>query len=482
VSNPAGETLRLPFTAEFSPGQLGAQALPETLALVHAHSGDRDKIVESIRLRWFSEAAQRRSDPDERLHQQRTRAGNVLNGMQSYGLVSSTYQLTELGAELYDEPDASKRTEQFVSFLLKHRRGLELIDAVRTLQQRGLGITNDRVNNELRSRGYAVTTHDGSTGKLRKWLATSGVFDVGWAINEEVVAEITGTSLATIGEWQTLTKVQRAFLATIRRVGETRGKNPIASPELLDFVRQEHGPIFDEGQVRKVYQALEDGGWVEHTVKLAGRGGKGGELAATDKLMGVDFELLVGFKPGDLPADMRAALTMPLETVYENLRSDNTHVKGIALEVLSAKLASDLGLTPLRLRVRGVRTGGAEVDLVAEAAHLQFSRWLFQCKNTRSVDVGVLAKEVGMATLLQAQVIVIATTGTFTRTVTTYAARVTETTPFQVILVDSDVLDGYRHGGAITLRRCFRETAQAAMQLKRPQVIETLEELAEDES
>src|SRR6202021_2705349 len=103
-----------------------------------------------------------------------------------------------------------------------------------------------------------------------------------------------------------------------------------------------------------------------------------------------------------------------------------------------------------------VRTGGAEVDLVAEGVHLQFSRWLFQCKNTKRVDVGVLAKEVGMATLLQAQVIVIATTGTFTPTLESYAHRVSQTTPFQVILVRQDVLEGYRSGGAAALRECFR--------------------------
>jgi hypothetical protein len=482
VAKRRDETRRLPWTGEFSPGQLGDRALEETLALVQAHSGNREKIVESIRLRWFAEAAQARTDPAERLHQQRTRAGNVLNGMQNYGLVSNTYQLTEVGLELYNETDSFVKAKKFASFLLKQRRGLELVDLIRSLQQRGVTVKNDEVRAELRRRGYVVTNNDGSPGKLRQWLATAAVFNDGWAINEERIAEITGTSLTTIGEWQNLTRAERAFLGTIRRLSETRGQSQIPSPELLDFVRQEHGAIFDEGQVRKIYLALDSAGWVKHTVKQGGRGGKGGSIAATAKLIAVDFDLLVGFKPGDLPADLRAAMTMPLETVYDNLKSKDTYVKGIALEVLSAKLASDLGLTPIRLRIRGVRTGGAEVDLVAEAAHLHFSRWLFQCKNTKSVDVGVLAKEVGMATLLQAQVIVIATTGTFTRTVLSYAQRVSETTPFQIVLVNEKVLETYRSGGALALRQGFRARAQGTMQLKRPQVMGTLDELSEDES
>lgn len=477
------DVLRMPWTGEFSPGQLGDNALISTLAIVFDNAGDRDAIVEAIRLTWFMESAARRASiPSAQIKQQRTRAGNVLNGMQNYGLVDDHYRLTELGDELLVDPSDEHRNQAFVGFLLKHRRGLELLDVVRDLSQRGIAISNDALRKELRSRGYKVTTNSGDAGKLRQWLGTAGVVNDKWFIDESQLSAITGTPLSVVAEWQSLTKAQRAFLATIRRLSETRGKTPVPSPELLDFVLDEHGAIYDEGQVKKVYQALSGAGWIEHSVKASGRGGKGGLIAATDKLIDVDFELLVGFRPGDLPADLRAVLTTPLEAIYDNLKSKDDHVKGIALELLAVNMASDLGLLPLRMRVRGVRTGGAEVDLVAEGAHLHFSRWLFQCKNTKSVDVGVLAKEVGMATLLQSQVIVIATTGTVSKTVVTYAQRVSETTPFQVVLADRDVLNEYQSGGPQALRNRFREGARRTMQLKRPQVIDTLEELAEDDS
>lgn len=292
-----------------------------------------------------------------------------------------------------------------------------------------------------------------------------------------------GTSLAIVEELESLNRPQRAFLATIRRLAETRGKRPIPSPELLDFVREEHGHIFNEGQVKsRIYTPLANFGWIVHDAPTGGRGGKGGTVAATDGLLALDYELLTGLKPGDLPADIRGALTRPLEEIYRDLKSTDKHTKGIALELLAVNLATDLGLAPLRLRVRGIHTGGAEVDLVAEGAHLHFTRWLFQCKNTASVDVGVLAKEVGMATLLQAHVIVIATTGSMSRVVRAYANRVGETTPFQVVLVDRDVLARYELGGALSLRSGFRRDAASAMQAKRPQIIATLDELSEDES
>lgn len=476
------EGLRLPWTGEFSPGQLGDRALDETLAIVAAHAGSRDAIVEAIRGRWFAHAAVSRTDPAERLHQQRTRSGNVLIGMQHYGLVTETSHLTDLGAELLAEHSPEQQSERFVVWLLRSRRGLELLDAVRDLQQRGIHVTNGALRSELRRRGYQVTTNSGDAGKLRQWLETGGVVDRHWRIEERRIAVITGASLSVIAEWHSLTRVERAFLATIRKLSETRGKRPLPSPELLDFVRAEHGPVFDEGQVKKVYQVLARAGWIDHTVKPGGRGGKGGDIAAADKLVDVDFELLAGLRPGDLPADLRAVMTTPLERIYEDLESGDTYVKGIALELLTVNLASDLGLMPLRLRVRGVRTGGAEVDMVAEASHLHFSRWLFQCKNTASVDVGVLAKEVGMATLLHAQVIVIATTGAVSKTLVAYAQRTNEVTPFQVLIADREVLDAYRTGGAMALRQRFHEDAKTALRLKRSQVLETMDELAEDQS
>ncbi len=374
------KTLRIPWTGEFTPGQLGDSALPETLAIVAASEGNRDQIVEAIRKRWFAEAALSRPDPKDRLTQQRTRSGNVLNGMQNYGLVDKKYHLTELGQTLIKEPDSAIQAEGFVRFLLKNRMGLELLDAVRELQLRGGRLTNERLRNELRQRGYFVTPNSSDAGKLMRWLGTAGVVGKDWSINELKVADLAGIKPSEIAEWQSLNQVERAFLSTIRKLSETRGEMPISSPELIDFVRDEYGPIFAEGQVKKIYMRLASEGWVIHVVKKAGRGGKGGEICATPKLIEIDFESLVGFRPGNLPADLRAVMTTPLGEIYQDLKSSDTHIKGIALKLLALNLATDLGLLPFRLRVRGVKTGGAEVDLVAEAAHLHFSRWLFNAR------------------------------------------------------------------------------------------------------
>ncbi len=223
MSGSSTASIRLPWTGEFSPGQLkGERPLREALEVVAANEGDRAKLVEAIRVKWFAHSAGARSDPAERLMQQQKRAGNVIIGMRGYGLIDADCRFTTLGGELAVEIDDAVAAKRFAAHILKHCQGLELLDVVRDLQQRRVGVDKKRLTAELRRRGYSVTTNSGDEGKLRAWLGQAGVIDDNWVINEAKVAELAGTSLATIGEWQTLTRAQRAFIATVRRLAETR--------------------------------------------------------------------------------------------------------------------------------------------------------------------------------------------------------------------------------------------------------------------
>lgn len=199
-------------------------------------------------------------------------------------------------------------------------------------------------------------------------------------------------------------------------------------------------------------------------------------VAATQKLLETEIDLLPEGDGWGIPSDLKAHLRKPLDQVYTDLKSTNTHTKGIALELLAVRMAIDLTLTPTRLRERGTRTGGAEVDLVAEGAHLHFSRWLLQCKNTSKVNVAALAKEVGMAVLLKAHVVVLVTTGTFSPTVKTYATELAATSPHQAVLVDKTVLAAYKAGGSAALRKHFNLNAREILSIKRPQVVSEVED------
>src|SRR5262249_3105359 len=153
-------------------------------------------------------------------------------------------------------------------------------------------------------------------------------------------------------------------------------------------------------------------------------------------------------RSGGIPPEVRDKLNTPLEEIKRDLGSDDTHVKGLALEVLAVRLADEIGLTPLRVRGGGRETQGAGGDLIAEGIHLHFSPWLVQCKNPRSVALSALAKEIGMAVLLKAHVIVLVTTGRFAETVSEHADGLAETTPLQVVLLNVGVLSQYQEKGA----------------------------------
>jgi site-specific DNA-methyltransferase (cytosine-N4-specific) len=87
-------------------------------------------------------------------------------------------------------------------------------------------------------------------------------------------------------------------------------------------------------------------------------------------------------------------------------------------------------------RIQSERTGGAEVDAIVEGARLIFSRWQVQAKNTATVDLEDVAKEVGLALpLLYSNVILMVTTGDFTADARSYAERVMRNSSLNIILL-----------------------------------------------
>ena len=467
---------KLPAANEFTPGQLGsADAVFELLTFIQGCSGDRRAVVDWIRLKWFAAAGKSRAaNPQEQLEQQEKRANNVVTGMQQYGLLSpkrNPLELTELGhnlVKLVSDPVAGHRV--FSSFLLRERYGLELLQMALDLRARDGRVSKKSIDQELSVRGFSVSTNSAYSGKLRQWLEPTGVVDATWNVDVDLLSELAGTSPTEIQEWRALTAPQRAVVEVLRQrnLGNT---NPIQSADLLELLRQ-RGIDFDAGLVGKqVYDPLVSSGLIERFVKSGGRGGKGGLVTLTSKAIDLDVTLIDGLELGDVPPDLQSDLNRPTPAILADLQSVNKGVKGKALELLSLRIAADAGLLPAEMRLRSAQTGGAEVDLVAEGAHLHFSRWLFQCKNQRApVPLAVLAKEIGMATLLKAQVVVIVTTGSFARSVQDYARQAAESTAVQVVLIDGKSLERYKLKGPSGLRDELHQLAVDTLRGKRQQL------------
>ncbi|MGV1003881.1 MAG: restriction endonuclease [Candidatus Nanopelagicales bacterium] len=481
MTSQSARPLKLPAANEFTPGQLGGStAVYALLGAVGDLSGERAEIVEFIRGRWFSKSAMRRSaDPGDQLEQQRKRATNVITGMQQYDLLEpgrSPLVLSELGLQVYELRDSP---EVGLSILAKHllhsKYGLELLLIAGSLPQ---PITNEAVADALAKSGYEIPTHTTNHSKLRAWLGAAGLINDKWVVDQAVLKALSGTSAADVRLWERLTPVQRDVILSLR-VRDEGNQTPIQSSDLLELLRQ-RGTTFDPGQVKKtIYAPLTAAGLIQHTVKEGGRGGKGGQIQLTESAKGLAVEVIDSLELGVVPPDLAAALALPLETILDDLQAANVDVKGRALELLALRMAADAGLLPADMRLRSRETGGAEVDLIAEAAQLHFSRWLFQCKNqVVPVSLSVLAKELGIATLLRAQVIVIVTTGSFAGSVVRFARQAAETTSIQVVLLDGSVLGKYRERGVQGLRDELHRQAQSALTHKRPQLAEVPKEEA----
>lgn len=86
-------------------------------------------------------------------------------------------------------------------------------------------------------------------------------------------------------------------------------------------------------------------------------------------------------------------------------------------------------------------TGGAEVDLIFESSRLVFARWQIQCKNTRSVSLDDVAKEVGLTHLLKSNVIVMVGTGVIGPEARRYAAKIMQDSNLAIVMMDGEDIE-----------------------------------------
>jgi len=466
-----GALPRLPFAGEFSPGVV---KLREVLQVVD----ESDNVVERVgrvRVLYFTEHAATRKDPEERLGQQRALAVNVFIGMQAYELMSDD-ALTDVGKQLLGTDDDDELYRLFAIHILRRLPGMDVLAAIREMQARREPVGLDSLNEQLRRMGYYIPTHSGYATKMIAWLRLAGVFPEkrgAYEIADEVVRSLIGVSVEMVDEWSQMPAGHRAFIATLRRMMDGSGSREFPVKRVFDQVEIDSGAVMgSEGSRKKtILQPLEGAGWIKVVYKSGGRGGKSGSLEALDKLSEADFETLTGYSPSAMPAEIRAHLQAPLSEVFSDLASEDTRTKGLALEVLAVRIASDIGLVPTKFRLRGASTGGAEVDMVAEGAHLHHTRWLFQCKNVKgAVALSDAAKEVGMAVVLKAHVIVLVTTGRFASSVQAFAEEVMRTQPYQMILIDGELLEEYRQRDATPLLKFLHDTAHDVMRLKSQQL------------
>lgn len=425
----------IPFGAQFSPNQVDLAIL---LQIIHDHAGDRTALTESIRDTFFA---------DHSAGQRRKLADNTVLALRAYGLLQADgASPTSLTDELLRIAHQPELYEQFARHILLHRRGLAFVETVAAMQAAGESISLPTLRKRLQQRGVYVPRGTVHLSSMRLWLAKAGVFKLAgrgpsiYEINQQRLDGLLGVNLDAIDGLSRLSAAQRAFLRALTCIVEP---GPLGANKVADMANALYGIEYNHKELPKsVLLPLQESGYIALTKSTSGRGAKPYIVKRTPKFHREICEPILDAAADQAGLVPRELFEQPLSQILSNLESQDRHTKGKALEILAIYFTRLLDLEFKGWRTRSADTGGAEVDVIVEGARLIFSRWQIQAKNTRTVRLGDVAKEVGLSlTFIYSNVVMIITTGDFTKDAYSYAQHVMRTCNLNVILLNGSELE-----------------------------------------
>ena len=392
----------LAFGDAFSAGSIqdkeGNPMLPFVLKKMKEHEGNSESFDKEMANEFYSDS----SDP-------LTTAKNVRLGMKNYGLVDDDCRLTDVGEALYElRNDEEALYDRLAEHILLELDGIKIMDIIRDLQLAMETTTTSNIYREL-DRQYGIYVHEGSThwNQMRGWLAEADLINtqthhikVDWDKLDQLVGVDRDTRLELSG----LSDAQQAFLETLAALDPDE---PIPNNEVRDLAEQTHSVYIDHKSITDaILDPLKAAGFINYysTVDVTG---KPSVVEPTEKFETEVMKAILK-NVSEHSGVPREVLRQSFAEIRERMESDNTHIKGHALEALAIKIGLLLDLDFVDWHLRGTETGGAEVDVVMDSVETDFSRWQIQCKNTdKRVRTKHVAKEVGLSRMLQANVILI---------------------------------------------------------------------------
>lgn len=458
------KTSEIPFGAQFSPNQIELKPL---LHLILKDAGVREAITLAIRDEFFA-----RHTEDE--YNRWKLADNVVLSARDYGLLAEDGATpTVLANELLRlaQTDEREMYTCFARHILQNCKGLIFCETLSMMRSSGESITLNSLQRRLEDRGLHVPRGSVHLSSMRLWLAKAGVFDEAvirgpqlYEVDEDRVREIAGISLDEIDQLTHLSYEQRAFLRALVRIPDP---DPLIGSHVADLAHGLYSVHFDyKALPSKVFQPLENLGYIRQEKSTAGRGAKSYRIYRTETFLNQISEPILDAAAEKADLVPRDLYERPLADILRDLNAPDTHTKGIALELLTVYLARILDLEFKAWRKRSAETGGAEVDVIVEGTRLIFSRWQIQAKNTYQVRLDDVAKEVGLAlTFLYSNVVFMVTTGQFTSDAYTYGEHVMRTSNLNVILFDRKDLERIVKEPPRIIHILNRK-AQRAMQIK----------------
>lgn len=454
---------RLPSFNDFSPVIL-QRDLRKCLLPILASAGDDDQVTGEWTRLFFKGKSNRRSST------------NIPATLRSTGLTTGTRPmvLSEVGKRIAQAKSAEDAHREFCSHLLREKNGDILVLALQSLVRRGEKATKSSLQNELRTLGIeALSTATTDHTTFKNWLIEGGFVDERDVPRDDAVKRVLGISVTEMEELCALPLSQQVFLHEVRR-HHISGNGPFPVSPILKQILDDYADLFDSSHFAKdIRDPLVAKGWISFSGLASGpNGGKSGSVIGTEKLLSIPVDRFVPDFEAVIPAELRAKINIAPEQLYADLIGDDRHKGGLALELLALRMILDLGLNPRSFRLRSAESAHAEVDLIAEASHLMFSRWTIQCKRYAEgtkVQLSDVAKEVGIAIFAKAQVVVVVTTSDFTSAAVNYAREITLSQPLQFLLIPGSVVRDYLNNGKDKLIAFVRGNAKEVMAIKRGQ-------------
>lgn len=431
-------TRRFTYGDQFTPDKV---TLDDLLELCQSLQPDRVALQKEIRPRYFEGHGK---DPAQRDQNSNTMVMNCLLSLKGYGLINVTadgksYQTTSLTTELLairDKPEEMLR--RFAVFILMEREGLLLCRLIENIRARGEQVTLEYLGEEMNDLGIKIPPNSTYISTMKSWLVKANVMrSSGYHVNREIIYDILKVDADVIDELYRLPFEQKHFLLSLVSLNiiEFTPSNKIAQHTRSVYKIR----LTTKNLVKDILEPLENFNLIETKKVTTGRGAKPHLVRLTSK---AQIEVL---KPlienlASLTELTSAEVNRPFERVVADLSSEDKHIKGKALEIFAVWFIRLLGLRFSHWRFRSYEaTGGGEVDVIAASDKIVYSRWQIQCKNMKStVDVDVIAKEVGLTFLTKANVVMVVTTGKFSADAVNYANLVSDQSRYYVILLENE--------------------------------------------
>lgn len=439
----------LPFGSQFSPNVVD---LKKIMKLIHEARG---KAVKTLEYQIYQEFYDGKA---------KALAYNCKVAICAYEIIENkdTVEVTPFGDELIKAKSEDDAYEIMAKHILQNLNGLALIDTLRKLSLLGDKITNETVNDALIQLGYNLQKTSNYAQVMKLWLEKANVLDNKWKIREDRLSEIIGIESEDIGLFKELPQEQYYYLMALVNAGGKTDQNAI---EIRDLATASYGVSFGEKAfANQILKPLEEKGLIVVTKTTEGRGSKPSLVRLTEVSEKDIVEPLLEQFKGQVGNALAEAYCKNFEELRKDIDDDNTYKKGLALEAFAIKVMGIIGLRFQRTRYRDKAAGG-EVDVIFDSTKLMYSRWQVQCKNTKTVTIDQVAKEVGLSHVLKSNCIVMMTTGHLTSEAVKYANAIMEETNLCILMLQKEDIEAIIQNPT-SIVKIFNQQAELAKNIK----------------